>query len=93
MSDMLEQVVSRKTLPPYSGNIFLHQYDGKFLFGVQSITSKRSILQRSQGVNLKTQNSHNTVSYTWKNNPLWSSLQIFSQARHLNHTLTIFNKL
>jgi hypothetical protein len=51
--NMVEQVVWRKTLPPYSGNVFLHQNDGIFLFGVQSITSEKSILQGFQGVKLK----------------------------------------
>jgi len=77
-------------MPSYSGNVFPRQNDSKFLFGVQSITSEKSILQSFQGVKLKTKNSHNNVTYTWKNNPSCSSLQIFSQARQY---LTKYNAL
>jgi len=64
MYNIAEQVVWRKTLPPYSGNVFPSQNDGTFLFGVHSIISEKGVLQSFQGVNLKIKNSQNTVTYT-----------------------------
>jgi hypothetical protein len=55
--NMVEQAVWRKTLL-HTQAMFssLCQYYSKFLFGVHSITSEKSILQSSQGVNLKKKN-------------------------------------
>ena len=59
-----EQVVWKNTVPPYSGNVFLSQNDGKFLSGVHSIISEKRSFKVFQGLNPKTKNSQNTVTYT-----------------------------